>query len=382
MNIRLVWKRLVFSTVAAAFLLFPNKEDLKADEKTLQIGWIGPLTGPAAVLGVDTIPSMEIGFQDYQWKGEGEKPNIQLVVQDDQYETAKALSAYNYLVKGKNIKVIVMLTYGGIFAVAAQAERDGVLIIDPLDCDEKIAALPSSVICIAKATEQLGEVIAEGAVANGNVPAALLYFGSDPFMGTLAESSISYLKKHGVEVTLAESYLGGSTDFRSSLTKVRASGARSLFFYGYDEQAEAMKQAKALGITAQFYAANTITSPSFQKNVGEASKGAFVGTYQAQRTPRFAEYLDKFRKRTGEAPSFEVSAVPSYDVAQLLMKGIEQENTVDPAGIKKFLLATRNYPGLSGEISIDSDGATRSIKSRLFKWDGQKLDVVDAPGSK
>jgi|GEM_PF-4819351 len=125
-------------------------------QSPIKIGWIGPLTGNAAVLGVDSVPAMELVFDEINSSGGINKLPIKLLVEDDQYITAKSVAAYNRLVHQEGVKVIVVVTYGGLFALAPVAEKDGVLLVNPLDCDERIALLPSNTLCIAKLTEDLG----------------------------------------------------------------------------------------------------------------------------------------------------------------------------------------------------------------------------------
>lgn len=45
--------------------------------------------------------------------------------------------------------------------------------------------------------------------------------------------------------------------------------------------------------------------------------------------------------------------------------------------LQDFMYTVKNYDGLAGNITIDSDGATRSLKSFLFQIKGENLEKVN-----
>ena len=179
------------------------------------VGWIGPLTGNAAVLGVDSVPAIQIAIDQINKNGGIGGETVKLLIEDDQYQASKTISAYHSLVHARGVKALFILTYGGLFALADRAENDGVLIIDTLDCDEKIAALNRNIFCIAKTTESLGINLAEQILSKKSLPTALIYFDGDPFMGTLAQSFLARLNKEGQTPKVIETYNDATTDFQS-----------------------------------------------------------------------------------------------------------------------------------------------------------------------
>ena len=133
--------------------LFASSSVVAEGQTAIRVGWIGPLTGNASALGIDSAPTVKMVFDRINASGGVNGRKLELVIEDDQYSTAKAVAAYKNLVEVQKIKIIFVITYGGFFALANQAERDGVLLLNPLDCDEAIAKLPSNSLCIAKKTE-------------------------------------------------------------------------------------------------------------------------------------------------------------------------------------------------------------------------------------
>lgn len=344
----------------------------------IKIGWIGPLTGSAAALGVDSVPAIEIVFDEINAIGGINGRKLKLVVEDDQYETSKTVSAYNKLVNQEHISILYIITYGGLFALADKAEKDGVLLLDPLDCDDAIAKLPSNTICVAKKTEDLGRIIAEAAIQNGDIPAGLIYFAGDPFMGTAGQASEKTFQAVGKDLKFSEGYIGGTTDFKPILLKAKQAGLKSLFFFGYDEMGFAMKQARQIGISIPFYSMNTITSPGYKDSAGAAAEGAHVVNWLAPRTNEYEEFMKKFKKRVGRGPFLEISTIPSYDIASLLVNffNIHKADPDSPEKLNKIknnFYSLKDYVGLSGLITIDPDGITRSLKNKMYIFEKGEL---------
>lgn len=352
-----------------------------ANDQPIKVGWIGPLTGNAAVLGVDTVPAVELAFESANVAGGINGKRLRLIVEDDQYTTAKTVSAYNRLVHQEGVKVIIVLTYGGLFSLSPKAQKDGVLLIDPLDCDERIAALPENTLCITKRTEDLGRINAEHAISKNAFPAGVLYHDGDPFMGLATEATSKTFAEHGQKWTLAETYNDTTMDFRTVMLKAKQAKLKSLFFYGYDQMGIAMKEARAIGITATFYTLATSTSPDFQKLAGAALEGVYFPTWQAPRYGEFNQFANGFRAKVGREPHMEISTVPSFDIAQLIVKALKtgalsSSGEIDVPALRKFFYQVKNYSGASGSITVDADGISRSFPVTERVWKNGKAEIT------
>lgn len=332
----------------------------------LKIGWIGPLSGNSAVLGVDSLEALRIAVDEENNSGSEQK--ITILAEDDQYLTSKSLAAYERLVNIEKVRVIFLLTYGAQFALAEKAKKDNVVLIDTLDCDEKLAALNDNIFCAAKSTEDLGRIVGEKAKEHQHTPGIILTYASDPFMIILAKSTLQILDNASPGSYIDE-YNKDQTDFRSMLLRAKTRNVKSIFFFGYDEMSYAMKQARELGITANFYAINTVSSPNFIKGAGQALENTFIATWSPPAyTDLHKKFLETFVNRVGHQPNFEVSLYPTYDVGKVVTKVLSVEQGEDLAlVVKKALFGLRDYNGLSGNITIDNDGACRTLKSRRFR---------------
>ena len=340
----------------------------------IKIGWIGPLSGNFAFLGVDSVAVARRVLENVNRAGGIRGRKIEFVAEDDQYETGRTVSAYRKLVHVDRVKVIFTITYGGLFAIAPLAEKDGILLIDPLDCDEEIAALPQNTLCVAKRSEDIGVIAARDAVKRGLGPGGILYFAGDPFPIKVAQAARDTMIRGGMAVPVYEGISGMATDFRSHLVKVKERGIKSLFIYGGDDFGLAMKQAREMGIDAQFYASAMVNSPGYRANAGAAVEGTILTGWFAPRTSAYAEFIKEFTLKSGRLPILEIGTVPTYDLTHIIVEGmresVDKDGALSVERLRDYLYRIRGYPGLSGSIAVDSDGAVRSLVVGLYRYEG------------
>jgi hypothetical protein len=85
-----------------------------------------------------------------------------------------------------------------------------------------------------------------------------------------------------------------------------------------------------------------------------------------------------FEKKEGRDPFLHVSTLPSYDVAMILagcLTKAESHREVDAAHLLGCFYATKGYSGISGSVTVDPDGVTRSFHHILATLKGSKAEV-------
>ncbi len=350
------------------------------NQKTIKIGYIGPLTGNAAIVGIDAAKAIEIAVNDANERGGINGRQIELFIEDDQYETSKTLTAYNKLVQANKVDILIISTYGGLFAVAEQARQDNVLLLDPLDCDDDIAALPDNVFCIAKNTQDLGYIIADYAAEKGYTKAGVLHATIDKFMPSVNDFFKERFEQRGGNVQV-ESYIGGTQDFRTSLLKMKDSEV--LVVLGYDEIGIAMKQARELDINAPFL---TVPSVANSPGVQASAKGAAEGTLFAFYSPspsneKAMKFQEEFQNAAGRKPNFPIGSDQAYDSMQILVEKVLPKATATNSAervkqMESAMLSVKDFPGVTGVLTMRPNGKISGIELSMFKLaDGKPVKL-------
>jgi ABC-type branched-subunit amino acid transport system substrate-binding protein len=159
----------------------------------------------------------------------------------------------------------------------------------------------------------------------------------------------------GAEIVLFDAITPGESDYSSTLTKIKASGADTFYFTGYfAEGGLLVRQARALGLTATLVGGDSTQDPTLVKTAGPAAEGFMCTTAPLPAfLPGAAGFVESYTKRFGSAPG--PYSVYEHDAVTALVAGISRAGSVDPEKVTAALRKTR-ITGLTGEISFDVKG--------------------------
>lgn len=335
---------------------------MESETGPVVIGYIGPLSGPSAVLGMDAIKALEIARDEINANGGINGREVVIIAEDDQYLTEKTVSAYNKLVNSDGAKIILAANYGGVFAIKERAKDDDVLIIDPLDCNSEVADASSNVFCLATETESIGTSLAEYLNNQGTTKVGVMYSTKDSFMALVNRSFDEVFSGETIE----QDYLYTDSDFRTSLLKIKEFGAEALVILGHDEQGVIMRQARELGLNVPFLTTGTITSPGAQEASGNGAEGTVFAYWEGSKDNEGANEFDaKFTELVGRGPILPLTTHPAYDTLMVLAEEVlpDVSSTSDVDQLKKELLKVQGYKGITGIVSFDKDGAAKIPES-------------------
>jgi branched-chain amino acid transport system substrate-binding protein len=354
---------LVIVVIVVAGLIYVSQ---KQPQQTgvIKIGWIGPQTGQSAVLGMDSFVAAQIAIDEINEAGGIDGRQFELIIEDDQYNTAKSVDAYEKLVNIDGVDFILANTYGSIFALAEKAKKDKVILIDPLDCNSELAGLNDNVFCLATDSESIAEILSDNAEKQGFDKVGILYWNSDMFMPLIKNV---FEKEFDGEIVLSEAYVAGTKDFKTQLTKMINRDADAIVMLGYDETGIAMKQARELGFRGQFYATGTLTSPPLQEAAQGTAEGVLFGFWDAPKSEEPTKsFTESFIAVQGRPAILDLASYPSYDAVNVLALAIDNANSLNIKKVKSELLQIQGYKGVIGDVSFAEDGSAR-IRESVFK---------------
>lgn len=146
----------------------------------------------------------------------------------------------------------------------------------------------------------------------------------------------------------------GERDFSAIISKVTAASPDAVFYAGYyAEAAPLAQQLKSAAPNVTFASGDGTNDPQFVAQAGDSAKGAYLSCPCGPAPATLAkEYQAAFNQASG------VYSVQAYDIASIMMKGIEEGNTTRP----KLLEFIRTYKGqgLAGPYSWTPDGELSS----------------------
>lgn len=352
---------LVLGTVLAGLAAGCGGGEKKAD--TIKVGANLEMTGGSASYGISSKNAIELAFKEINEKGGINGEQLELVVADNKSEAAEATNAMQKLVSQDNVVAVIGPNLSSsVIAASAINNSAKVLDIAPMATNPYVTVDQASgktkefnyrtcfidpfqgTVMAKFATDELGV---------GN--AAILIDNSSDYAKGLAQFFKENFVKEGGAVTAEESYLQKDTDFKATLTKIKATNPDFLYVPGYyQEVGLIVKQARELGMNMPIAGGDGWDSAKMPEIAGAA---ALNNTYfSSLYSPDDSSDINKnfvaaYEKAYGQKP--DVFAALSYDSALLVAEAIKNAGSTEPAKISEAMAKINGFSGVSGSVTFD-----------------------------
>lgn len=352
---------LVLGTVLAGLAAGCGGGEKKAD--TIKVGANLEMTGGSASYGISSKNAIELAFKEINEKGGINGKQLELVVADNKSEAAEATNAMQKLVSQDNVVAVIGPNLSSsVIAASAINNSAKVLDIAPMATNPYVTVDQASGktkdfnyrTCFIDPFQ--GTVMAKFATAELGVgDAAVLIDNSSDYAKGLAQFFKENFVKEGGAVTAEESYLQKDTDFKATLTKIKATNPDFLYVPGYyQEVGLIVKQARELGMNMPIAGGDGWDSAKMPEIAGAA---ALNNTYfSSLYSPEDSSDINKnfvaaYEKAYGQKP--DVFAALSYDSALLVAEAIKNAGSTEPAKISEAMAKINGFSGVSGSVTFD-----------------------------
>ena len=352
---------LVLGTVLAGLAAGYGGGEKKAD--TIKVGANLEMTGGSASYGISSKNAIELAFKEINEKGGINGKQLELVVADNKSEAAEATNAMQKLVSQDNVVAVIGPNLSSsVIAASAINNSAKVLDIAPMATNPYVTVDQASGktkdfnyrTCFIDPFQ--GTVMAKFATTELGVGnAAILIDNSSDYAKGLAQFFKENFVKEGGAVTAEESYLQKDTDFKATLTKIKATNPDFLYVPGYyQEVGLIVKQARELGMNMPIAGGDGWDSAKMPEIAGAA---ALNNTYfSSLYSPEDSSDINKnfvaaYEKAYGQKP--DVFAALSYDSALLVAEAIKNAGSIEPAKISEAMAKINGFSGVSGSVTFD-----------------------------
>jgi branched-chain amino acid transport system substrate-binding protein len=115
------------------------------------------------------------------------------------------------------------------------------------------------------------------------------------------------------------------------------------------------RQGRAQGIEVPFVGGDGWDSPRLYEIGGQALAGDFFTAHFSSEDPdpQVQRFVADYRRLFGAAP--DSFAATAYDAARILLAAIERAPTLERAAIRDALASTRDFPGVTGSVTFNSE---------------------------
>ena len=346
----------------AALLLVLVAGCSKGADDEIVIGEFASLTGGTATFGRSSDAGVQMAVEEANAAGGLLGKKIRVVVEDDQSKPEEARTAVLKLLKQDEVVAVLgEVASSRSLAAAPECQRAGVPMISPASTNPKVTQVGEYVFRVCFIDPFQGSTMAKFASTTLKAKtAAILRDVKNDYSVGLADYFRERFVELGGKVVADVSYSEGDIDFKAQLTAIKPHRPDVVFVPGYyTEVGLIARQARELGITVPLLGGDGWDSPRTIEIGGTAVNGCYFTNHYAADDPNpvVQKFIEKFRAKNGGVP--DAMAVLGYDAARVLLDAIQRAGTTEGVKLREAIAATKDFPGISGSITMDENRNAR-----------------------
>lgn len=369
---------MIFRAFAATIVLLAPAVSARAGTDPIRVGQYGAFTGKEAAFGVSARKGVILAFEEANAAGGILGRPLELLTEDNQSKAGESATiAKKFAYRDKVVAVLGGNPSSNSLEAAPILQNAKIPMIAISSTNPRVTEMGDYIFRVCFIDPFQGAVLAKFARDTLHARrAAILTSVNNPYSVGLSKVFREKFTRDGGEVVIEQRHSEGDKDFRAQLTAIKAAGVDVILHSGnYTEGALICLQARQLGFTGPLFGGDAWEAPQLIEIGGAAVEGTYYSTHGSPEStaPEVRNFVKKFRARWDDETPDSIAAL-GYDAAQLLFAALRRAGTTDSAPLREAIATTKDFPGVTGRITIDQDrNATKSaviltVKNGRFEY--------------
>lgn len=353
-----------------------------AGKGEVKIGMVTAMSGGGAIYGQQMQQAAQLAVDEINKAGGVNGMQFKLLVEDDKSSPQDSVTATQKLVSQDNINVWMgTLNSSNTLADLEITKQTGLPSLVPIAAAEKITQLGYKNVFRNCADNSMQVKDLADYILKQRPERKFTVIAENTDYGkSLADNFQKDITSGGGSVIDTEYYKPGDKDFYNQLTKIKGLNPEGLVVAGLiAEGSQIVKQAHELGIKAQLYSFGGFMGADAVKLAGDAAEGLIHTDYfsPVKGDPVIDKFVNAYQARYGVVPDSYYSAAV-YDAIYIVKAAIEKAGSTDPDKVDQALAQTKDFPGVMGKTTFDSNGQAQ-LKVSIAQIKGGKQTVIYKP---
>jgi branched-chain amino acid transport system substrate-binding protein len=349
------------------------------------IGEYGSLTGAEASFGHSTDDGIQMAVDEVNKAGGINGKQVKLEIEDDQSDSSKAQTAVQRLIDQKKvIGVLGEVASGSSIAGGQVCQAAKIPMISPSSTKTSVTEIGDYIFRVCFIDPYQSAVMARFAHDKLKAKNVAIYTNKDtPYSVGFSADFKTAFEKMGGKIVIEKSYSKDDKDFRGALTAIKQQNPDAILVPGYYSDAGSIaKQAREMGITVPLLGGDGWDSQTLFQTGGDAVNGCYFSDHMSidNPSPTVQKFVKAFADKYGKDKKPDALSALGYDAANLMFDAMRHAKSLSPQDIRDAIAATKDYPGVTGNITIDANrNAAKSaviiaIKNNAFQFDTEIKD--------
>ena len=327
------------------------------NSETVRVGVFLSLTGATASYGISALNAIKLATEAANRAGGIDGKQIELVVEDDHSNTDEVPGIVTKLIKDAKVHALIAEPVSTrAIAAAPIAQANKVVMISSASVKPELTTHGDYIFraCFISPTE--AEAIAKFVTSKlkAKTVATLLDSRND-YAVVLARFFEESLIKHGGRIVSKQTYEAADTDVSAQLRAMKSMKPEVIFAPGFYTTAPVIARGvKQSGLKATLIGSDGWDSPSLMQGGSEQFEGVYFANHfwVGSDEPLVKQFVADYQAEYGVVP--DAGAATAYDAARLLFAAFQRAKSTESAPVRDALAGTKNFPGVTGSITIDA----------------------------
>lgn len=346
-----------------------------AAEDTIKIGQYGAFTGKDADFGLAARKGVILAVEEANAAGGVLGRKIELLTEDNQSKLGESATiAKKFVSRDKVVAVLGGNTSSNSLEAAPVFQKAKIPMIAITSTNPRVTEMGDYIFRVCFIDPFQGLALAKFARNTLKVQrVAVLTSVNNAYSVGLSNVFRERFTAGGGTIVAEQKHSEGDKDFRAQLTAAKAAGAEAILHSGnYTEGALICKQARSLGFTGALFGGDAWEGPDLVAIGGAAVEGVYYSTHASAETPTPAmqNFVQRYRARwNGETPN--ATTTLGYEAGILLFDALRRAGTTESGQLRDAIAATKDFPGVTGAITIDEKRNAAKPAMIIVVKDGQ-----------
>jgi branched-chain amino acid transport system substrate-binding protein len=357
-------------SVAAALVLAAGTGGCKkggggSNGNTIVIGHFASMTGDTATFGVSADEGIRLAMNEINGAGGVLGKKVRVITTDDRSLSDEAKTTVERLInQDKVVALLGEISSSRSIAGAPVAQDAQIPMLSPGSTNVGVTKAGDYIFRACFTDDIQGRALARFAMENLKLKRfAFLYPVNNDYGVGLRKIIMEALQAKGAQVVADLGYTEKSdVDFRGQLTRIKAANPEAIFVTGYYTEAGLIaQQARELGLNVPLIGGDGWDSDQTVQIGGKAVEGCYFSNHYSPDEDRpevkkFVEtYKAAYKNPDGSPKVPDAMAILGYDSMRLMADAIKRAGSTEGRKIRDALAATKDFPGASGNITIDEN---------------------------
>lgn len=324
----------------------------------IKVGHLASLTGSEATFGQSCDRGVKMAAEERNAAGGVLGRPIEIVVVDTQSKNQEVNNSMMKLIQqDKVVAVVGEIASSNTIAAAPAAQRFKVPLVTPGSTNPEVTKKGDYIFRICYTDEYQGAVMARFSYKRLNSKsAALITDQASAYSINLSKIFKQEFEKLGGKVVAEVSYKKTDSDYNAQINQALQAKPDLLVLTGYYTNVGNIAQtARKAGFEGPMVGGDGWDSEELYKVGGKALDNTYFTNHYTpdDPNPRIQQFITRYKGKYGGVP--DAMAILGYDAAMVVFDAIERAEATDGSKIRDALAATKDFPGLSGNVTIDKD---------------------------